>query len=155
MENLPATLELKDLAYEIALQYFPDEVLQFRHGISATQLSDLKQTPELRRLVQDEQKSIAANGEAFRLRAAAHANEVLDELSRVAKDPDVAIGARLKASELITQWAGAGYGGNAGAIAGAGMQVNLVTNLSLTGIQPTGGVYEVTAAAPTEDDLIG
>ena len=64
--------------------------------------------------------------------------------------------ARLKAGELVAQWAGGGYGGNAVAIAGLGMTINLQTNLALGPMTPTGGEYELEAIeVKGEDDLIG
>ena len=111
-DSLPAKpLDLQELAHEIATQFFPDPVLCFRHGLTPTRLEELKREPELRRLILDEQLAIAQNGEAFRLAAAAEATKVMKEFAKLAVDEGVPYAQRLKAGELVAQWAGGGYGG--------------------------------------------
>lgn len=153
-KNLPASLSLPDLAAEIAVQYFPEDVLCFRHNITQHQLTELKMHPELRRLVQDEQKAIAMSGEAFRLKAAAKAESIMNQFAAMAEDENVPYSQRIKAGELVAQWAGGGYGGNAKEAGGLGMQILLQTNLALEPLRPTGGEYEV-ESINVEEDLIG
>ena len=156
MADLPATLDLKDLAYELAVNFFPLEVVCLRHSITKAQIDELKGDPEFRRILLDEQKATAVSGEAFRLKAAGHAFKTLEHFAKMAVDEEVPYAQRLKAGELVAQWAGGGYGGAAQAASGMGMQIVLQTNLALNPMQLTGGEYEAKAITiDNDEDLLG
>lgn len=140
----------EDLAYDVALQYFSDDVIAFRHQITVGELARIKSEPGFVALIFDQQKKIAADGEQFRLKAAAHADKILEEMAAIAVDPDVAHSNRVKAAELVGRWAGRDVrdGG-----AGAGqMQVVLTTNLSLGAIERV-ETYEI-EVQPDASDLV-
>lgn len=156
MKELPTDLPLDDIAHDVAVQYFPRDVICFRYGLTDYQMRELEGTAEFKRQVLNAQKSIASSGEGFRLKAAEEAGGILKEFARMALDEQLAPGTRLRAGELVAQWAGGGYGGAQAQSAGLGLQIVLQTNLDLGRIGTSDGVYEAHALeVEDEDDLIG
>jgi len=144
-------LDLEELAKELALEFFPAEVIQFRHGLKQSELERLMRDPEFLRMLQDAQLDLAQSGERFQLRAAKVMNDTLEAMRLIAIDPNTSNAQRAKAAELIGRWAKYDKQDN---VAVAGMlQFRLVTNLAMDQIETIDGKYTVVSNGDVEDLL--
>ena len=143
--------DLKELAKELALDFFPANVICFRHQISPSDLERLKSDPQFLVLLQDAQLDLAQSGEKFQLKAARIMDETLNAMRLIAVDPNTSNAQRAKAAELIGRWA---KYDNKDSVAVAGMlQFKLVTNLAMEQIETIDGTYTAVLTNDVEDLL--
>lgn len=147
MADLIELAQSDDLAHELALGFFPENVICFRHGVTAAELARLKGDAMFLRKLQDAQLSIAKSGDSFQLMAAEQARSVLGAIAAIAKDPDCSANQRTKAAELLGKWAG--YEKDQTMNVGA-MQIVLATNLEMGRLETIDGSYEVVSNDPSE-----
>jgi hypothetical protein len=97
--------DLEELAFQLALQYHPPEELCVSFGITEPVLNVLQRTPEFARKVQAYQQKIADDGTAFKLKARHILDVLLDELPAIALDQHEDAKNRLKAVDMIAEFA--------------------------------------------------
>lgn len=127
-----------ELAFEVALGYYPPADLAAQYNLSMATYDKVTQVPDFKRAVQAYQREIDDEGIAFKLRARRSAALLLDELTTMAFDRNVDAKDRLKAIELMCKYAGFGLESKPGE---EGTKIVINTNLALNNGSVEKGVY--------------
>jgi len=139
--------ELADLAFDVAQEYFTDEQILRRHGLSLSQFRDIKEQPAFVRTVDDIVYGLQDDGAYLAVRARQHLEEILEFHVEVLNDPGVSLGMRQKSADKLLELARVRKV-NTEAPGDSGFKLVIHTNLSL-GDDSKEGAYRITAQ-PTQ-----
>jgi hypothetical protein len=95
-----------DLAFEVALEYFPPEDLQLRFNLSEDQYQSITEDPRFQAKVLEHRRSIDENGTQFRVLARKLAAVNLPQLHQIANDPRANPGDRISAVKALASFGG-------------------------------------------------
>lgn len=97
---------LADLAFEVALGYYPPEELQLKFDLTAKQYDQLVRLPQVKRAIQQYRRQIDEEGKQFKVKARKMASETLDVLFEIAYADEAANVDKIKAVEALCRYAG-------------------------------------------------
>jgi hypothetical protein len=130
---------VQELAFEVALEYFPPEDLQLKFELTPSHFLHITSMPDFKRAVAAYRREIDDEGIAFRLRARKAAEGVLEEMYSMCFDQTLKAQDRLKAMEMLCKYAGFETQKQN---SDGGVKLQIFTNLSLEG-NTTGQTYEI------------
>lgn len=97
---------VSDLAFEVALEYFPPQQLQLRYDLSADQYEQITHTTKFQKLVLAHRRDIDENGTQFKVLARKLATINLPKLHEIIQDPTASHSDRISAHTALARFGG-------------------------------------------------
>lgn len=151
-EGVMRERDAKMLAFDVACNYFSDEQLCNRYGLSLKQLTAVREQPSFQALVDENDRLLNDDGSEFLIKAKEYALDALRTLREIMLDSETAASTRKAAAESVLKFAGVSQKKEAGGEA-AGPTLVINTNLALN--QTPKGTYQVTAKPVNERPVQG
>ncbi len=123
------------LAFDVAMQLegkwaeeTTDDAKQAMHGMSGREWARVVPSPAFKAKVAQLRKEISENGLSFRVKARVMAEELLQDVWAIARNPNVPANIRLQAQTRIVEWSGlVDRGGGAQGSQGSSIHIHLGT----------------------------
>lgn len=137
-----------DLAFDLALGYFGEPDLCLKHAIDLETLNQIRADEGFQRLVLEAAHHVDERGDAFRLKARRHMDDMIESVREIADDEKSGRGVRLQAISMLSKYAGYEEGEKAG----TGVTLQIRTNLDMGNAKAkSGGAYTLTADMSADD----
>lgn len=137
--------DARQLAFDEACNFFSDEQICTRYGLSVKQLAGIRAQPSFQALVHENERLLQDDGSEFLIKAKEYAMDALTILHRLAKSKNTSGTVRHKAAVSLLEYARIPTGGKVDSGGQAQQPMIINTNLQLN--QQPGGVYTVEAMA--------
>jgi hypothetical protein len=130
------------LVFDVAIGDSIDAIMA-RYELSEEQIEDLLIHPTFNKAVDDQRRNIVENGIGFKYKSKLLAEEYLESLDGIVRDPSTSAAVRLDAIKSITKWAGydesAAKGGGSGPSQATRMVIQWADGSGQIAVETTGG----------------